>query len=287
MADSKPVPSPALQPGPTRSFFSSSSACRRTRPLAWAASNALAAHASLFLLLPPVRNPLGHGHRGREPAPARNPAEAVGHREFLFLLLRYPRYEGAARVEEFPFPEAALREALLNALAHKDYSGGTATQISVYEDRLLFWNEGHLPDRWTTENLTRKHPSKPFNPDVANALFRAGYIEAWGRGTLKMLAECRAAHLPAPRYSFDAAGFGVEFRRYTAAYLAGRGLRAVLVPLVLKAQNRGALTNAEVRHLAGVSKPTASRYLAELERAGYLQKSGVTGVGTRYVLKDS
>jgi len=197
------------------------------------------------------------------------------------------RYEGAARVEERPFPEAALREALLNALAHKDYSGGTPVQISVYENRLLFWNEGQLPEHWTVENLQRKHPSKPFNPDLANTLFRAGYIESWGRGTLKMIAECRAHHLPAPRFSFDAAGFGVEFRYYTTAYLQSQGLRAEFIPLVLHAQDQGALTNTTVQHLAKVSKPTASRYLAELEKAGYLQKFGTTGVGTEYTLKGS
>ncbi|WP_210521683.1 ATP-binding protein [Hymenobacter terricola] len=197
------------------------------------------------------------------------------------------RYEGAARVEERPFPEAALREALLNTLAHKDYSGGTPVQISVYENRLLFWNEGHLPEHWTVEHLQRKHPSRPFNPDLANTLFRAGYIESWGRGTLKMMAECRAHHLPAPRYSFDAAGFAVEFCYYTAAYLQSQGLRAEFIPLVLHAQDRGALTNTTVQQLAKVSKPTASRYLAELEKAGYLQKSGTTGVGTEYTLKGS
>ncbi|WP_052733091.1 ATP-binding protein [Hymenobacter terrenus] len=101
------------------------------------------------------------------------------------------RYEGSVRIEQRPFPEDALREALLNALAHKDCSGGAPVQISVYDDHLLFCNEGQLPDQWTVENLQRKHPSKPFNPDVANSLFRAGYIESWGRGTLKMITECR------------------------------------------------------------------------------------------------
>jgi ATP-dependent DNA helicase RecG len=97
--------------------------------------------------------------------------------------------EGAQRNEEFMFPKEALREALLNSLAHKDYSSGSPVQISVYDDRVIFWNDGHLPDHWTVENLIRKHPSRPFNPDRANTLFRAGYIESWGRGTLKIMAE--------------------------------------------------------------------------------------------------
>ena len=146
-------------------------------------------------------------------------------------------------------------------------------QISVYENQVLFWNEGHLPEHWTVENLQRKHPSKPFNPDVANTLFRAGYIESWGRGTLKMITECRAHHLPAPRFHFDAADF------------RSQGLREEFIPLVLHVQTQGTINNTMVQRLMGVSKATATRYLAELEKTGYLQKVGSTGVGTEYLLK--
>ena len=87
-------------------------------------------------------------------------------------------YEGISRVEKFEYPKDAVRECLLNSQAHKDYSGGVPIQISVYKDKIIFWNEGQLPDNWTIENLLTKHPSKPYNPDIANALFRSGYIEA-------------------------------------------------------------------------------------------------------------
>ncbi|WP_246601670.1 ATP-binding protein [Hymenobacter profundi] len=197
------------------------------------------------------------------------------------------RYEGANRIEEYTFPEAALREALLNALAHKDYSGGTPVQIRVHEDRIVFWNEGHLPDSWTVENLRHQHPSKPFNPDVANTLFRAGYIESWGRGTLKMIHECRVRQLPAPRYYFETSGMVVEFVRYTEAYLRTQGLRPELIPLVLYVQEHGVLTNSLVQQLTGLSKPTATRYLTELEKTGYLQKTGTRGTGTAYHLVGS
>ena len=90
----------------------------------------------------------------------------------------YIRYEGLQRVEEFLFPPAALREALLNALAHKDYSSGIPIQISVYEDHIVIWNAGVLPDNWTVDSLLKKHPSRPYNPLIANALFRAGHIES-------------------------------------------------------------------------------------------------------------
>ncbi len=100
-------------------------------------------------------------------------------------------YKEGSREEKFTFPQDAIREALLNAIAHKDYSSGIPIQISVYRNKIIFWNEGQLPENWTVDRLTRKHPSKPFNPDIANALFRAGYIESWGRGTIKIINACK------------------------------------------------------------------------------------------------
>ena len=64
----------------------------------------------------------------------------------------------------------------------------------------MIWNEGQLPENWTIETLTKKHSSKPYNPDIANAVFRCGYIESWGRGTIKIIEKCKEAGLPTPLY---------------------------------------------------------------------------------------
>ncbi len=96
-------------------------------------------------------------------------------------------YEGVSRREKPTFPEAALRESLMNSIAHKDYDSGIPVQISVYPDRIVFWNPGTLPNQMPLNKLFQKHSSIPFNPDVANALFRSGDIEAWGGGYRKIL----------------------------------------------------------------------------------------------------
>ncbi|MEN0051962.1 MAG: RNA-binding domain-containing protein [Bacteroidota bacterium] len=88
------------------------------------------------------------------------------------------RYQGISRIEEYAYPESALREAVLNAVAHKDYSSGNPIQIKVYSDRISIWNAGQLPKPLTIQKLFVPHPSLPFNPDVATTLFRAGMIEA-------------------------------------------------------------------------------------------------------------
>ena len=65
-------------------------------------------------------------------------------------------------------------DATLNAVVHRDYAIAAPIQIRVYTDRLLIWNRGELPENW----LLGPHPSQPYNPDVANAFFRAREIEA-------------------------------------------------------------------------------------------------------------
>ena len=77
---------------------------------------------------------------------------------------------------------------------HVDYGSAIPIQISVYDDHIVFWNPGILPETWTLKKLLGKHHSQPFNPLIAGAFFRAGYIEAWGRGIEKIEHECRAWH---------------------------------------------------------------------------------------------
>lgn len=121
------------------------------------------------------------------------------------------RYERINRVEEYPIPESALREAVLNAIAHKDYSGNTPIQIRVYADKIVIWNQGQLPDNWTVAQLLQAHPSVPYNPTIANVFFRAGLIEAWGSGILKMISDCEKDGVPTPIFKYDFSGFIIEF----------------------------------------------------------------------------
>ena len=120
-------------------------------------------------------------------------------------------YKGVQRKETFPVPVGALREAVLNAIVHKDYSSGIPIQISVYEDKLIIWNEGELPENWTVAKLKVKHPSRPYNPDIANAFFRSGLIESWGRGTIKIFNEAKVAKTPVPIFRYEDNGFYVIF----------------------------------------------------------------------------
>ena len=122
------------------------------------------------------------------------------------------RYEGIRRVESFPVPRTALREAVLNAVVHKDYGSGATIQISVSDDRLTIWNPGQPAPGWNGEEPVERHESKPFNPDVVHAFFRAGLVEARGRGIDLILADCQQAGVPTPELGFKRGGFRAVFR---------------------------------------------------------------------------
>ena len=93
-------------------------------------------------------------------------------------------YEGIQRIERYFVTDEALREALLNALCHKQYESCIPIQISVYEDCLYIANCGKLPENWTVDNLMSKHASSPYNPSIANVFTLQGLLKA-GAGASK------------------------------------------------------------------------------------------------------
>ena len=100
-------------------------------------------------------------------------------------------YDGLQRIENYPIPRQAFREAVLNAIIHRDYSTGNPIHIHIYPDKVLIYNDGKLPETWTVEDLLSPHTSKPYNPLIAGAFFRSGQIEAWGRGIEKITSACK------------------------------------------------------------------------------------------------
>lgn len=120
-------------------------------------------------------------------------------------------YEGIQRIERYFVADEALREALLNALCHKQYESCTPIQISVYDDRLYIANCGKLPENWTIDNLMSKHASKPYNPSIANVYYLAGFIESWGRGIEKICQACDEDGSPRPEYTIHPGDIMIKF----------------------------------------------------------------------------
>lgn len=116
-------------------------------------------------------------------------------------LLSFISYEGIHRREKLVYPYDALREAILNAVIHREYFPSSEIHIRVYDDKLVISNEARLQDI-TVEDLSRSHPSRPHNKLIADVFYKAGFIESWGRGTQRIIEYCLAEDLPAPVFEW-------------------------------------------------------------------------------------
>ena len=111
------------------------------------------------------------------------------------------------REDRFPVPLGALREILLNAVMHRDYSNYSGyVAIAVFDDRIEIRSCGRLPTGVTVEQLSGRHDSKPPNPLIAGAFHRTGAVEVWGRGTNRVIAMCQQNKMAAPVFE-DRQGF--------------------------------------------------------------------------------
>ena len=149
------------------------------------------------------------------------------------LYTKYTRglisYDGIYRVETFPVPRGAMREAVINAVIHRDYARPTSTQVRVYHDRITIRNPAELPPDWRASTTTGML-SEPHNPRVAHAFFRAGLIEAWGRGIHQIGKRCREAGNPTPLWTREPGGVLCLRFPFSEAYKAADAeMRAVAV----------------------------------------------------------
>ena len=193
------------------------------------------------------------------------------------LLTKYLKaniaYEGLTRTETYDYPENALREALLNALIHKDYSSGNPVQISVYANMLIISNTGLLPFGWTTHTLTKKHRSEPANPDIANVFFRAGYIEVWGRGTLNIIKYCKDAGLPEPEFQYDS-GLTVTFKLGKNSERIRKEHGKDIEKIFLLIKENPHITANELANKLAKSQRTIEKHIKKLKDNSFIKRIG-------------
>jgi ATP-dependent DNA helicase RecG len=202
------------------------------------------------------------------------------------FLIRLIGFEGMHRIEKGEYPLAAIREMLLNALVHRSYMGAPV-QIRVYDDKISIWNEGELPAGLTLDALKRSHSSRPRNPVIADIAFKGGYIDAWGRGTIKILDACKDAEFPEPEMREIDGGLIITLFKNTLSkeQLIALGLSSRQVKAVLYVKEKGKITNKDYQQLNDCSRNTASNDLADLVKKGIFQPSEVKGAGAFYRLK--
>lgn len=189
------------------------------------------------------------------------------------------------REQVWDYPLEALREAVINAVCHRDYTISSHVEIRIYDDRLVVWSPGRLPLGITLEDLYRPHSSELRNKGIAEIFYDMELIEQWGSGIDKMREGCLMAGLPEPVFE-EHQGFRVIFRKdiYSEEYIRSLGLNERQVIAVRYVKENGKITNKEYRELTELSDEGARIDLNRLVDADVFQVKG-RGRGVHYVLK--
>lgn len=198
-------------------------------------------------------------------------------------------YEGMQRIEPLEIPEDAFREILYNAIVHRRYPGA-AIQMRIYADHIELWSDGTLPEGYTIETLMRKHSSQPRNNSIANIFYKAGFIEAWGRGISKIHEGFSSKGLNVPTYEENSGGILVTIpRRKQVTEIVGNGTKdytkdaakelterqKVILDLLSK---DGSLTSQKISQKISQKKPISIRTIISdmkvLQDIGYIKRIG-------------
>ncbi len=185
---------------------------------------------------------------------------------------------------EYELPRPAVAEAIVNAVAHRDYTSNASVQVMLFADRLEVWNPGELPPALTPALLRKPHASIPRNPLLSEPLFLAHYIEKAGTGTMDMIALCRDAGLPEPEFRQDGGQFVMTLWRDWLTEVAINSLS------LSERQQQGLqhlktarqISSAEYQQLTGTSRQTATRDLSDLVKKKVIVSRG-RGRGAHYV----
>jgi ATP-dependent DNA helicase RecG len=199
----------------------------------------------------------------------------------------------AQRLEITAYPYPAIREAIANAVIHRDYwQAGSRAQVAIYADRIEVESPGGLLPPITVETLGHTPPVWR-NPDLAGLLYRLGYIEQFGTGIERMRRDMRAHGLPEPRFEAGPGWFRVTFPgpgehildlipEEGVTDLRSLGLNERQIEALRLMVNEGReLTNKEYRQLFGVTNVTAFRDLSQLVKVGQAKVIG-SGRGRKY-----
>ena len=198
------------------------------------------------------------------------------------------KIEGALeRTEQWEYPLEAVREAVVNAVCHRDYASAASVQVRIFDDRLEVWNPGGLPPELSVKDLRVSHQSIPRNKLIADAFFLIGYVEQFGTGTQRMISQLRQAGFPEPEFESREHFIRVVFRKKIRLEerFAGMGLNDRQVRALQQVSDKERITLAVYAQLLGMPKRTLQRDLQELVKKGVLVKRG-TAKATWYEVKE-
>ncbi len=192
--------------------------------------------------------------------------------------------KGTERDETLEYPIVALREAITNAICHRDYQLSSNVQINIFDDRIEIWGCGSLPGNLTIDDLKVEHTSVPRNKLIAKRFFDIKFIENWGTGTLRMIQSCIDHGLPEPIFEIKSGNLVVTINKYKFSLLTVKDLEKSQQKAIDYLLDHETITNREYRELnPGIDRNTATDELKDLANKGFVISKGKLA-STYYIL---
>lgn len=184
------------------------------------------------------------------------------------------------RIDKPILPALAVREALVNAICHRNYADRSGyISVAIFDDCLEIWNNGTLPEKLTIRDLKRKHDSILRNTLIANVFYLRGYIETWGTGTITMADLCKENGIPELKFSERTDGLAVTFRFTEPIGGSFSGKKIELTDRqkeIIKLLETAQLNSAQITEKLKTSKSRrmVQLDLTKLEKAGLIKREG-------------
>jgi len=205
-----------------------------------------------------------------------------------FINVRYEIIDSFQRKDIWDYPLPAIREALFNAVIHRDYfKFNIQIQIKIFDDHIWFYNPGALPEGMTIERLKTTHPSISRNPLIMNVFYLAGFVEEYGSGFGRITKALNQAGLDEPMISEDKTGFVLQFKKnkYPVEYPDTENLNERQIKAVDYLKKEGRISNKTYQEINTTTRNTAKRDLNDMIEKKLLIRIG-DGRSVYYILKN-
>lgn len=194
------------------------------------------------------------------------------------------KIEGLYRKEKWEIPIEALREAIINALIHRDYTSQGFTYIKLYDNEIVIANPGKLPETLKIDDLYKEHESIQRNPLLAEAVYYTGMIDAWGRGIRNIIEILHAEKLPKPTFEESGGHFRIIFKRPEITKELSGGLSGGLKLVYELVNKKNGIKATEIAKELKVPMRTVERNITKLVTMGRIERRGSRKTGGYYVI---
>lgn len=170
------------------------------------------------------------------------------------------------RDEIWEIPKEALREAIINAICHRDYESPANIQIRIFDNRLEIWNPGLLPENLSIDQLKKEHPSIPRNELIAKCFYMIKFIEQWGTGTNRIIRLCKEYGMKEPEFKQFGETFVVCFSRdLTEKKVPELKINLTQKKIIQFLSKVGKASSSEISNKLNVDQRTVTRNIKQLK----------------------